>query len=352
MDMLQPVFWYPRLARRPAASAVPAPAFRSVTIMLTEFCNLDCWMCDFGRSHGLRAALPWKPEEYVAFLRHRFFAGLRSISFTGGEPFAYAGVQELFATVQEAFPQAFLSFSTNATLWKPMSETFALVRNWRRTRLITSIDGVTLHDVQRGLPGAFQTTMGNLARMRERFPELGIDVKFTITPINFQELRAAYEYCSQRGFDFTAKMIENNPYYTNRLSSAERVQEFAFTEAQRGRIGEQLDAILATAEGRVSPLRLHELQELRASLAPEWRREGRCSAPTGAVFLDSRLNLFCCKEYPPVLNLRTASLDVVPDSPVYREVVAHESANEAACARCTSQLKRTRSARPWSRWLR
>lgn len=350
--MLQPIHWMARAARATHHLPAPAPAFRSVTIMLTEFCNLDCWMCDFGHSRGLREALPWRPDDYIAFLRHRHFAGLRSIAFTGGEPFAYAGVQSLFAAVQDAFPEAFLSFSTNATLWKPMVETFALVRHWRRTRLITSIDGVALHDVQRRSPGAFDKTMGNLQRMREQFPELGIDVKFTITPLNHEELLAAHDHCTTLGFDFTAKMLENNPYYTNQLSAAEHTQDFRFQPAQIERVAAQLDTLLARPVQRVSPVRLHELRELRASLDPAWRRSGRCTVPTAAAFLDSRLNLFCCKEYPPVVNLRTGSLDDVQDSPVYREVIVRESANEAVCTRCTSQLKRTRPAQRWMRWLR
>jgi MoaA/NifB/PqqE/SkfB family radical SAM enzyme len=348
---LRPIVWRPARRSAAASEAPPAPDFHSITIMLTEFCNLDCWMCDFAKSKGLKEAIAWPPERYVAFLAHRFFKSLNSIGFTGGEPFAHAGVKQLYVALQDAFPSMFISFSSNATLYKPMKETFELTRKWKNTRLFTSIDGVETHDVQRGKVGAFKTSMDNLSRLRERFPELGIDIKFTVTPVNHEELRTAYTYCTERGFNFTAKMIENNPYYTNVLSSASRDEEFALDEKQVASVRRQLDWIVERPAASVSATRARELLELRDSLDPAWRRPGRCSAPTQAAFLDARLNFFCCKEYPPVLNLHASSLDEVPASPVYAQVIAAEKANSGACTRCTSQLKTGKPDSAWARWL-
>jgi sulfatase maturation enzyme AslB (radical SAM superfamily) len=351
MVQLLPMVWRPARKGGAASDVAPTPNFRSITIMLTEFCNLDCWMCDFAKSKGLREAIGWSPERYIDFLTHPYFNSLNSIGFTGGEPFAYAGVKELYGALQDRFPSMFISFSSNATLYKPMSETFELTRKWKNTKLFTSIDGVETHDVQRGKVGAFNTSMTHLSRLRERFPELGIDIKFTVTPVNYEELRAAYTYCTERGFNFTAKMIENNPYYTNVLSSESRDQEFSLNETQLQSVRTQLDWILDRAGNSVSESRLRELHELRDSLDPAWRRSGACTAPTQAAFLDARMNFFCCKEYPPVLNLNVATLDEVPESAVYRDVIAAEKANSGACSRCTSQLKSGKSKGAWARWL-
>lgn len=346
-----PLRWFPGRKGAEASDAIPEPNFRSITIMLTELCNLDCWMCDFAVSKGLKESIPWSPERYFEFLSHPYFDELASIGFTGGEPFVHAGIKPLYEQLQARFPAMFISFSSNALLFKPMSETFALTRDWKNTRLFTSIDGVKLHDVQRGRQGAFETSMGNLSRLREQFPELGIDIKFTITPINYQELKAAYIYCTERGFNFTAKLIENNPYYTSINSSATRDQEFTLSTAQIQSVREQLEWILSQPQGNVSQCRRRELEELVAALEPDWRRDGNCSAPTEAAFLDARMNFFTCKEYPPVLNLNHASIDQITESVPYRQTIEFERCNGGACTRCTSQLKIIRTRRTWARLL-
>jgi MoaA/NifB/PqqE/SkfB family radical SAM enzyme len=346
---LFPLRWLQPTSGIDSSAEVPEPRFRSITIMLTELCNLNCWMCDFAVSKGLKEAISWSADEYLEFLSHPFFKDLNSIGFTGGEPFVYAGLKPLYSRLQERFPSMFISFSSNALLFKPMSETFALTRDWKNTRLFTSIDGVQLHDVQRGRQGAFETSMGNLARLRELYPALGIDIKFTITPVNHAELKDAYVYCTERGFNFTAKLIENNPYYTSVNSSASRDQEFTLSPAQLQTVREQLDWILGQPQGQVSQSRRRELEELALALDPEWRRDGRCAAPTEAAFLDARLNFFTCKEYPPVLNLNDRSLDQITESMPYRQAIEFERCNGGVCTRCTSQLKTSRTHHKWAR---
>lgn len=347
-----PLIWHlKRGVGKESTHTAEPPNFSSVTIMLTQLCNLDCWMCDFAVSKGLKEGLPWTVDEYVSFLKHGYFRKLSSIGFTGGEPFAYAQIKPLYVRLQEVFPQMFISFSSNATLLKPMMESFETTQNWNRTRLFTSIDGIATHDVQRGKPGAFDKSMGNLAKLRERFTKLGIDIKFTITPVNYKELRAAYSYCTDRGFNFTAKMLENNPFYTNVLSYKQHKNDFQFDAAQISEVRQQLEWILTHQASAVSAERHNEMQEVYDSLDPAWRRGGRCNVPSGAAFLDSSLNLFTCKEYPPVVNLSTASLDDIPASAVYQQIIESEKSNLDACARCTSQLKKKKVENTWAHWL-
>lgn len=347
-----PLIWlHKRDAEKASTHAAEPPSFSSLTIMLTQFCNLDCWMCDFAVSKGLKEALPWTVDEYLAFLKHGSFRKLSSIGFTGGEPFAYAQIKPLYVRLQEAFPQMFISFSSNATLLKPMMESFETTQNWNKTCLFTSIDGIITHDVQRGKHGAFDKSMGNLAKLRERFTKLGIDIKFTITPVNYKEIRAAYSYCTDRGFNFTAKMLENNLFYTNVLSYNQHKNDFQFDAAQISEVRQQMEWILTHQASAVSEQRHNEMQEVYDSLDPAWRRDGRCNVPTGAAFLDSSLNLFTCKEYSPVINLSTASLDGIPASAVYQQIIESEKGNLGACTCCTSQLKKQRSENTWARWL-
>jgi MoaA/NifB/PqqE/SkfB family radical SAM enzyme len=340
----------PLLAERPVAA--PAPSFESLTVMLTELCNLDCWMCDFAVSKGLREQLPWSSKELLAFLDHPYFARLHSIGFTGGEPFAHGGARQIYQDLVESRPELFISFSSNATLLKPMLDTFALTRAWNKTKLFTSIDGVETHDVQRGRAGALQKSMSHLKALRERFPELVIEVKFTVTPVNHEEVAAAYRLVTSAGFDFTAKMIEVNPNYTSQLSFESHSQDFQFTPAQIDTVRRQLDEILAEPSSAVSARRRAEMLELRESLEPGWKRSGRCTLPRSGAFIDGRLRLFTCKEYAPVLDLRTQKLEDLLRSPAYAAVHAAERSNAQACTRCTSQLKKRSRLPAWMWWAK
>ncbi len=346
-----PVVWQRRAPSFALSGDTPPPRFTSITIMLTEFCNLDCWMCDFAVSKGQRASLPWTPDDYVRLLRHPYFKQLRAVGFTGGEPFSYAGIQALYAHIQQELPSLFTSFSSNATLIKPMLDTLALTRNWNQTRLFTSIDGVSTHDVQRGTPGALDKSMKHLQILRERFPEMAIQIKFTITPVNAHELKDAYLFCTSKGFDFTAKMLENNPYYTNVLSYEAHKEDFRFNDEQLESVRMQLAWLLNNPAPTLTAQSRHQLQDVLDAIDPTWRRSGRCGVPTQSAFLDARKNFFSCKEYPPLINLDHASLDELTQSPIYRKIVQAEASNEDACTRCTSPLKTARKDMPWARWL-
>ncbi|MCP5016344.1 MAG: hypothetical protein GY938_13900 [Ketobacter sp.] len=329
---------------------VPVPAFESLTVMLTELCNLDCWMCDFAVSKGLREQLPWASEDFIGFISHPFFDRLHSIGFTGGEPFAHSDVLSLYAALVQARPKLFFSFSSNASLIKPMVDALACTRDWNRFKLFTSIDGVETHDVQRGRLGALQKSLGNIEILRRHYPKLTVEVKFTVTPVNHHELLSAYRLITSHGLDFTAKMIEVNPNYTSQLSFDKHSESFRFTPAQIDVVRRQLDTMLSEPV-QVSLRRLAEMTELRESLEPDWGRSGHCKLPSSGAFLDSRLRLFTCKEYAPVLDLSRQSLDDLLCSKAYAAVHRAEQENVEACTRCTSQLKMTARKPGWLRWF-
>jgi len=308
--------------------------------MLTEICNLDCWMCDFARSKKLTKVLPFAPEEVVELLRHPvFFRSLRTLTFTGGEPFAYPRIKELYAKIRAAYPNLRCNFSTNCTLLPKMLPVLHSVTDWNKVGLLVSVDGIAKHDLQRGREGSFDKTLGNLELLREHYPKLSITLKFTITPINYDELQKTYELLSDRGFRVTAKMLEHNPHYTNKLSIGTPDAGSGFTPEQLTSIERQLKAILSRAPKSRSPLRTRELQEVLESLSPLWERSGSCYTPSVGAFIDCDLNLFTCKEYDPVLNLRSDSLDRLGGSGQYRTICDHEAANTGKCTRCTSQMK-------------
>lgn len=349
----QPIILEPKKpAVDPSAQKAKAARIKRLTIMLTEICNLDCWMCDFAYSKKLTKVLPLTPQELTQMLGHPVFRhSLRTLTFTGGEPFAHPNLPEIYAAIRDAYPDLRCNFSTNCTLLPKMLPVFDTVKNWKKAGMLVSIDGIERHDQQRGKEGAFSKTFANLEAIRKRYPELSITLKFTITPINYDELHKTYDFFNNRGYRFTAKMLEYNPYYTNKLSQDQSGTEATFTPEQLESIEKQIKAILANAPRGRNILRIREMEEVLNSLQSGWVRSGRCAVPTDIAFLDANLDFFTCKEYPPVLNLGEGSLDQLNAQPQYNQVREHERCNTGKCTRCTSQMKRTSEVERWVGYL-
>ncbi|MGA2448022.1 MAG: radical SAM protein [Polyangiaceae bacterium] len=335
------------LVRRVAGEGDRAvPGIQRLTLMLTESCNLDCWMCDFGKRNRRIKNLPLSVDAVLQLLDHPVFAAsLASLTCTGGEPFLFPEVEELYTALQTRKPELKVHFSSNTTALGRMIRVFDTVRDWSKLGLFTSVDGIEMHDIQRGVAGAFQRTMENLDALRTRYPALSIHVKYTITPMNYTEVARTFDYVHSRGYVITAKMIENNPYYTNNLTHTIRADDFSFTDEQIEVIRTQLRTVLANWP-RPRDRRRAEVEEALASLDPEWRRDVGCLTPQRHAFIDCDLNFFTCKEYGPVANLAQAGLDVLGDAEAYYEVLNHERANTGHCTRCTSHLKMNDPSRP------
>lgn len=326
---------------------------RRLTLMLTEVCNLDCWMCDFAKSKKLTKLLSLSPEALVELLQHSVFQGsLQTLTFTGGEPFANPNIKSYYKFISNAYPEIRCNFSTNCTLLPKMLPVFDLVTDWNKVGMLVSIDGIEKHSLQRGKEGSFEKTFSNLEAMRTRYPQLSITLKFTITPVNCDELFKTYDYFTKLGYRFTVKMLEYNPFYTNKLAvKNEQKDDTSFTLEQLSDVEKQLKLILKSIPKDGSKFRAREIKEVFNSLDANWVRKKRCVTPRESMFLDCDLNVFTCKEYKAVLNLDNESLDQLYDSSQYDIIHQHEKNNTGECTRCTSQMKRTATTGQWLSYL-
>jgi len=325
---------------------------QKLNLMLTESCNLDCWMCDFGKRNKRMKRLPLSPDEILTLLQHPVFADtLKSLTLTGGEPFMYPDIEELYLALRDRRPDLKVNFSSNTTLLSKMTKVFDHVRDWQKVSLFVSIDGIEKHDEQRGKDGSFELTFGNIEALRARYPSLGIQVKFTITPVNYMELEKTFQFFQSRNYRITAKMVENNPNYTNNLSFQRHIADFGFKPDQLESVRTQLRSIIK-AWPRAKDRRRLEVDEVLESLEPKWRRPDRCQTPQKGGFIDCDLNFFSCKEYGAVLNLKTQDLSEREASPGYKLVVENEKCNAGQCTHCTSLLKmREQKKESWPGYL-
>lgn len=325
---------------QPARDALNLPKadFHYLTVVTTEVCNLDCWMCDFAVSKKLTKTLAMSPQELLAFMRHPAFASLQVLTLTGGEPFAYSGMEELCGLIRKEMPQVRINFSTNCTLLERMLRVLDRMDDLRQIRFLVSIDGINKHDAQRGTKGTLQKTLNNLDVLRRRYEGLPVVIKYTITPMNHDDILSTWIALTDMGLDVTYKLIEHNQFYNNKLDE-DTPDSFCFTAEQAVIAARQLQAVLAHPAIERS-VRQGEIREVLESLSSlNWVRPDKCITPQWSAFLDCDLNVFTCKEYAPIGNLRSATLSDMLQSEGYAHVCRVEDENLEKCTSCTSQMK-------------
>jgi MoaA/NifB/PqqE/SkfB family radical SAM enzyme len=317
---------------------LPKADFHYLTVVTTEVCNLDCWMCDFAVSKKLTKTLPMSPQELLAFIRHPAFASLQVLTLTGGEPFAYPHIDTLCGLIRQEMPQVRINFSTNCTLLDRMQKVLDGIDDLRQIRFLVSIDGINKHDEQRGTKGTLQKTLNNLDVLRRRYEGLPVVIKYTITPMNHDDILPTWISLTDMGLDVTYKLIEHNKFYNNKLDEAVP-DSFRFTTEQSTIAARQLQAVLDHSAIERST-RKGEIREALESLSStDWVRPDKCITPQWSAFLDCDLNVFTCKEYAPIGNLKSSAFSEILQSEGYAHVCRVENENLEKCTSCTSQMK-------------
>lgn len=322
----------------PRGYVPPRADFHYLTVVTTEVCNLDCWMCDFAVSKKLTKTLPMQPADLVDFMRHPAFSSLQVVTLTGGEPFAYGGMGELCRLIQRELPKVRINFSTNCTLLDRMTGVLDSLDDLTRVRFLVSIDGINKHDAQRGTQGTLQKTLRNLRVLRERYEGLPFVIKYTITPMNHDDVLPTWEALTALDLDLTFKLIEHNQFYNNKLDEAAPAS-FCFTEEQSAVAAAQLRQVLSHPAAQKSSRRSEIEEALERLSGGEWIRPDQCLTPQWSAFLDCDLNVFTCKEYAPIGNLGVSTLDEMLKTQGYAQVCHAEQENVDKCTHCTSQMK-------------
>ena len=137
-------------ARCPACGAMNfVSRYQRIDIGLSEACNLSCLMC---RRPQEKEAL--STEYVLSLLRDASAIGVRTVSFSGGEPFIHPGIRTILrAALDLSFK---IELVTNGTLVK--ADDIGLLE---RLKCVTvSVDGPAAeHDFIRGRAGAWKRTI-------------------------------------------------------------------------------------------------------------------------------------------------------------------------------------------------
>lgn len=205
-----------------------------LVIELTNKCNLKCRMCSIWEE---KEKMDVSLEAFEKILRDKSLNGLKCLALTGGEPFMIPNLERYTIVARRLHPRAHINISSNGTLLVPMMRLF-----WEtgtsNTSLTISYDGEN-HDEIRGKQGTEQIIFQNANLLMDRYPELKIDMKFTIAPWNYGQISAAVKKCESHGIGLQVKLIEELRCYHNRI----RPLSFALSENQMTKLKNDLPKI-------------------------------------------------------------------------------------------------------------
>lgn len=266
--------------------------FQSITINVTQVCNLHCTYCAAGGDgtfgDPVKKISVEKTIPQLLFLLKRVpDGGHFQVTFLGGEPLLYPeGIQILAETVQNESQKRNIKNEfivvTNGTLIN--EKTLAVLKNLK-AHLTISIDGpASVNDALRPSKGGQAVTqkviegIQKLVAAKSQLGKIGLSGVFGKTNLNIQQAFEFYRSFDVDWFDFTYDHLETLPEISQ-----------AFTEKVL-MVAEQ-----AFAHGGESALRkIKFFDSLFSRLDQQEKLENYCGAGKSYFVMDARNNLYTC----------------------------------------------------------
>ncbi len=277
----------------PETTTTPAPKeIRSLTINVTQICNLKCTYCAAG-GDGTYGAAQTKISVEKTLPQLKYFldkvsdSGTFRIGFIGGEPLLYPeGIRAIanYVKLMTAGRNVRAQFSivTNGTL---LTDANIALLEEIKCNISISIDGeAKYNDAARPMKNGQGSTalvvegLQKLFARKESFGSITLHGVFTAENMN---VAAAYEFYRQ----FPADAYE----FTYSVSDLNQEASDTFTREMR------LIAAMAYSQGGEAALRkISFFNRIFSALDEQRRTENFCGAGKSFLVVDARNNLFTC----------------------------------------------------------
>lgn len=173
--------------------------FHTIQIHPTRKCNLTCLHCYSSAGPGFKEMLD--VEALKRFLAYAYQHGFNNISVSGGEPFLYDGLEELF------------KYSRSLGYQNTMASNGMLLQSERNQRILEYVDLIAisldgpeeLHDQIRGQPGAFNKMLKGVDVLKSLNKAFGFI--HTVTSKSWDKLIWVGDFAFERG----AKLLQLHP---------------------------------------------------------------------------------------------------------------------------------------------
>lgn len=192
---------------------------KSITLEVTNRCNLCCRICNIWKERTCRDLSLKKIKELIGSL-----SGPLSVALTGGEPFLHPQIDGIYRYLFKLHLQKKvknINIATNAYSEDILRFVERNKRYLRPLAFSISLDGLEKkHNLHRGKNDAFKKTAKNIFLIKKH--NLPLSLKFVISKINYRDLLDVYKLSKQMGCVFYPKLfekVENYYHRTNKLPS-------------------------------------------------------------------------------------------------------------------------------------
>ncbi len=199
----------------------------SISLTITNYCNLRCQMCGqwseqgYIRRNRARLRNEMSLTDWKCVVDELAFHSTSALLLRGGEIFMYPEIVELMEYIHSK--GMFISIDTNGTMLKQFAEDILRIGNMHLT---ISIDGPeAVHDTVRGVDGTFLRIKEGVDHLSELEAQsenkISRSICFTISQYNYRSLGMMPEVARNLGFGTIAIV----PYYYFPGSAGHRYEE-------------------------------------------------------------------------------------------------------------------------------
>ena len=308
-----------------------------ITLEITNRCNLSCKMCSIWQERE-KQEIELKDIKNL-ILSPLFAKPIKSISLTGGEPFLHPKMDKIYKLL--TFYKA-----------KKAIRSIGIYSNGYETKLILSflrknksfLQGLDLglsldgkretHNFLRGKRDSWEKLMETIEKIVQQFPQVNLEIKFTISPYNFKDILYVYYFCRKNNLFFSPKFVENETknYYHKAANASLKT---AFSPKEKKEIKKSLDYVLKKEKGeKIKIIDIEVIKALQKFILFGKKIIKSCKTPRFSLFIDARKYIYPCLYMPPIANLREKDWAKGFESQQYKKIL--ERAAQGTCPKCFS----------------
>ncbi|MFH1449732.1 MAG: radical SAM protein [bacterium] len=282
-----------------------SPNAKSITrfqFAVTYLCNSRCATCNIWRIYHndpnlLKEELTF--EEIVRiFSSIKDMKDIKQISFTGGEPFLRKDFVDIYLFFSKIYENSSLYLVTNGINNQLIIDKIERIKkesSLSRLKLGVSLDGIGKnHDKIRGIEGNYEKVLSLVNFIKSSYPEIELNLSFTISEGNFREIEEAYRISKENKALFSFRFAQvSGSYYQNKemnfIWPKEILKEVSSTiDKITGDMNQHRDLV-----EKLFRLDVHFLKRL-VKYQIEQRRIFNCYSGTHSFFLDPYGKIYPC----------------------------------------------------------
>ena len=290
----------------------------SLNLEIIDICNLKCSMCDIWKNKNAnRLSL----EDIKNITNSNYIDKNTDITLTWGEPFLNPGINEIIYLIHSLWFQV-STISTNWILYTKIEKTLDifLENHFNLPNIHISIDWLEKsHDKQRGRL-SFKKSMKTILRLKNRFKNLNIKIKYTITWNNIWDIEKVYLLSKKLSVKISFKIVENDIFYTNRITSTNLL-----SVKQKDLVRKKLSCMYKNKDKYINNL-IYYIKNNKLNYT--------CKTPKKSLFIMANWEVFPCTKYPSIWNMKNSSLDRLIWNEKHKNII--NIVEKIKCSKCFS----------------